>query len=776
MNDIQFSERDDTVPKSISSSKHVGVDKFLPYHDNALKSKSFDDIPMVTVEESIVGNILDGLNENTQENLPHDELSRPPSNTSSSRKKRKNKQKNVDPWTKVSEALTKYDRRKISDYKEDIDTLLVFAGLFSAVLTAFVIEVYKGLNEDPATVSSQVLFQISRQLSSFQINGAFTNSTIPAATPVPFTRSRTTTVINTLWFLSLSFSLITASLAMLVKQWLREYMAFGSLSAHAHVQIRFYRNTGLIKYRVFEIAAFLPLLLQASLALFFTGLGIFLYDLDHTLARIIVPFLILWAVLFFLASFWPAFSSKCPYKTPFLKDILQGARYIIYAIPTIIKTIHFWPYFEERAGTVSLSQGFISLIQLEREGKTRVELVVDFLRWKNVQKHCAALSSPNFFAKLKVFLDYSFVTERSLIGFTPFDKEAILAADATFVDDTFLLSALECLPEFHSVEEALSTSRSFIRNRLNHLPVDFEMNAETLQEQFTLNGRLTNQPFFHKIQHLVARSLVTASHSGRPLFPDTIYDAMFLVTIDGDEETRRDREEDRSEMDRLIGYAASNFMKLDVSSTLPVLYLMVQELHMVSYLDQLRLENGEALQNTLALVPDLLSSDDCNILALSYVFTRLLQTTNPYTLDQYGMTVRSVQGLLADAIEAKKDEWVSWKFHVGCPEDSPYLPYQEILRLDKYSPGIVNPKLKSMLNEFRQFSRKIKHTLEEMEHGRWDGGMRAYSASLKQSNFGPHVNDSLSILSVKSSEYPLRDMLNGRMSVSKVSLRDSNPK
>ncbi|KAI0691122.1 hypothetical protein BC835DRAFT_1249854, partial [Cytidiella melzeri] len=56
------------------------------------------------------------------------------------------------------------DERKIKDYKEDIDTFLVFAGLFSAVLTAFLVESYQGLQQDPMEVMVALMQQVLSKL------------------------------------------------------------------------------------------------------------------------------------------------------------------------------------------------------------------------------------------------------------------------------------------------------------------------------------------------------------------------------------------------------------------------------------------------------------------------------------------------------------------------------------------------------------------------------------------------------------------------------------
>ena len=131
--------------------------------------------------------------------------------------------------------VREYDKNRIIDNKEDIDTLLVFvspvfvslrfgvsfeqAGLFSAVVTAFIIESYKNLQQQPEDLTNILLIQLINQTSHFSISGNFINSTIPVLSIPPFQTSRLSSAINTLWVLSLLIALVTASLGILVKQW-----------------------------------------------------------------------------------------------------------------------------------------------------------------------------------------------------------------------------------------------------------------------------------------------------------------------------------------------------------------------------------------------------------------------------------------------------------------------------------------------------------------------------------------------------------------------------
>ncbi|TCD68392.1 60S ribosomal protein L20 [Steccherinum ochraceum] len=230
-------------------------------------------------------------------------------------------------WATLSKTMTEYDEVKIKDCKEDMDTLLVFAGLFSAVLTAFVIELYRALQPDPTQMAYLLLTQMSQQLNSFTVSSGFVNSTHPLTiSPPTFSPSISSVRINILWFCSLVCSLVTASVAMLIKQWLREYQSQENISPRSRSRIRYWRNRGLTQFRVLELAAFLPLLLQLALMLFFGGLCLFLQDLHRTVGWVVTAFVMVWFMLYVSTTLAPAFSSRCPYKTPLLKEPLQSVQ------------------------------------------------------------------------------------------------------------------------------------------------------------------------------------------------------------------------------------------------------------------------------------------------------------------------------------------------------------------------------------------------------------------------------------------------------------------
>ncbi|EKM53465.1 uncharacterized protein PHACADRAFT_55920, partial [Phanerochaete carnosa HHB-10118-sp] len=128
-------------------------------------------------------------------------------------------------WAGIEDHLTEYDTGLVKDHVDDIDTLLVFAGLFSAILTAFVVETYTMLQPDNTDTTNQLLaYGLSLQAPPSSIPNAV-NATMSAfLNPAPFSPSASARWINALFFASLLLSLAAALFGILAKQWLREFM------------------------------------------------------------------------------------------------------------------------------------------------------------------------------------------------------------------------------------------------------------------------------------------------------------------------------------------------------------------------------------------------------------------------------------------------------------------------------------------------------------------------------------------------------------------------
>lgn len=185
---------------------------------------------------------------------------------------------------------------------------------------------YPNLQEDSGDTTAQVLTHISSQLASLAVGGNFINLTTPSYTPSSFSTSSRFVRINTLWSCSLVISLVTASIGIFIKQWFHEYMAQDTQAPLFCLRARFFRSEGLEKWRVFELAAALALLLQLALFLFFVGLSDFLHQVDPTVGWITTMIVLVWLMIFICTTLAPLLSSQCPYKTPILKRPLHYLR------------------------------------------------------------------------------------------------------------------------------------------------------------------------------------------------------------------------------------------------------------------------------------------------------------------------------------------------------------------------------------------------------------------------------------------------------------------
>ncbi|KAK1226698.1 hypothetical protein PQX77_010314 [Marasmius sp. AFHP31] len=194
-------------------------------------------------------------------------------------------------WEVIMKEVNSLDDGLVGGWKEDIDTLLVFAGLFSTVVTAFTIESYQWLREAPEDTTVTLLKQISQQM-----NGTL----VPE--PDTFSVSSSDVAINVLWFLSLIIALVDALFALLCKQWLREHRR------HTHTRtpsealaLRWLRNQSLEKWRVPAIIASLPMLLELALFLFLAGL-LELLRMRHPVLFVIAMIVVAFAAVFYLGT------------------------------------------------------------------------------------------------------------------------------------------------------------------------------------------------------------------------------------------------------------------------------------------------------------------------------------------------------------------------------------------------------------------------------------------------------------------------------------------
>jgi len=223
------------------------------------------------------------------------------------------------------------------------------AGLFSAVASAFIIDIQQELRPDYNEMSFTALTMLLNATS-----GIPNQSGIPVA-PGP---KASAVQVQSILFGSLMSALLAAFLAMLGKQWLNLHVE-GSLidrSRHRELKMR-----GMITWRFKMIMECLPFVMQVSLLLLGYALARYLWDLSRTVSTVIATFTV-FGLLFYLSIVFAATVWKtCPFQTPVsvvLRHIVSLAR----------KSQHRW--LRKRRGQLS---GMVNFRKLNESFVTATE-------------------------------------------------------------------------------------------------------------------------------------------------------------------------------------------------------------------------------------------------------------------------------------------------------------------------------------------------------------------------------------------------------------------
>ncbi|KAJ3557306.1 hypothetical protein NM688_g1540 [Phlebia brevispora] len=237
-------------------------------------------------------------------------------------------------WETVVDTLKERERGTTDSWKDELNNLLIFAGLFSAIVTAFTIVSLAWLQQDPGDATNIFLAYFSLQFSSFVVAPGHVNSSSPALplqnvtssfVPPPYAIP-----VNALWVLSLTLSLISAFFAIAVQQWLRQLQLPPGISLQKAAQLLSLRFDGMMAWQVPGVIALLPLLLQIAVVLFLAGLFTLFRALNDTITILFGVSASFALGIFLFMTFSPLVSARCPYKSPLLPTILAVVQWLSY--------------------------------------------------------------------------------------------------------------------------------------------------------------------------------------------------------------------------------------------------------------------------------------------------------------------------------------------------------------------------------------------------------------------------------------------------------------
>ncbi|KAJ7670697.1 hypothetical protein DFH06DRAFT_140735 [Mycena polygramma] len=182
-------------------------------------------------------------------------------------------------WNAYKTLSDEHDKEFHQKYSTDLDTSLIFAGLFSAVDSAFIIQIQPDIQ--PHGTSLVVL------------------------------------VAQNLLYVSLFSTLLAALLAVLEKQWLMYYMAAGERETiEARGLERQRKFDGLRRWKFDTVMQLFPLLLQIGLFLFSAALSIYLWRIHLSLALVVLSFTLFGSIAYATLLISAVVSPDSPFQTP----------------------------------------------------------------------------------------------------------------------------------------------------------------------------------------------------------------------------------------------------------------------------------------------------------------------------------------------------------------------------------------------------------------------------------------------------------------------------
>ncbi|KAG1799578.1 uncharacterized protein BJ212DRAFT_1288026, partial [Suillus subaureus] len=118
-------------------------------------------------------------------------------------------------WGVYKRVAEEHDGEFLERYTGDMDIVLVFSGLFSAVSTSFIVAMEANLSPDPSDTTNALL----KQLVYIGLGNLAAAGSTPADPVSTLSPPAPTLWIQTIAYASLSMSLLAAFGAVLGKQW-----------------------------------------------------------------------------------------------------------------------------------------------------------------------------------------------------------------------------------------------------------------------------------------------------------------------------------------------------------------------------------------------------------------------------------------------------------------------------------------------------------------------------------------------------------------------------
>ncbi|KAG8899870.1 hypothetical protein FRB99_006402 [Tulasnella sp. 403] len=228
----------------------------------------------------------------------------------------------TDYYKHYDELMDEQDKEMLKSMNSNLDILLTFAGLFSGVNSGFIALSLALFNPSPSDTTNALL----RLLVTHADNSTLTSAELsPSPSPPP----AGTTRVNCFFSASLVISLVVSLGSIIGKQWLiyydrssdvdpfQDWKTWRPLGNEHRGRVRYRKLNGLKEWRLRAILeAWLPMLLQLSVLIFFAGLIDFLHLIKPIVAWITLAIVALGVAAYVYTVQAAIRDPDCPFQTP----------------------------------------------------------------------------------------------------------------------------------------------------------------------------------------------------------------------------------------------------------------------------------------------------------------------------------------------------------------------------------------------------------------------------------------------------------------------------
>ena len=195
------------------------------------------------------------------------------------------------------------------------------AALFAGFLSAFLIELLNRLEPDPMDIIQDVLIHQTQMMR---------NSSLGPYVPADFSPPQYIVLVNALFYASLGVMILAAFVAMLIKSWVHEFdRGLRAISIpEQRAKTREFRYLGMERWKLHEMAAMLPSLIQISLLLFAIGLVLFLFHISTPSFGVTTAIFGIGVLYYATTTTISVFVTSSPFHSPLSRALGRVYQYV----------------------------------------------------------------------------------------------------------------------------------------------------------------------------------------------------------------------------------------------------------------------------------------------------------------------------------------------------------------------------------------------------------------------------------------------------------------